>query len=952
MKLLRKASLVFMVMFAACDFAPHKWVEKQLAELRGDTYTHRITGFTFLDGGLVDVFIDESVLPATITVQVGVVQGFARLTPKISFVGSAIRWEAGGTFGECDLLADGTATTSFPLDFSEPVHFFVRSLEGGESEYIVNVICAELSAITTVRPPSYPVYARGDTAFDINKLREGLVIGGVYSSGATIELPSDIDSPDGYDLSGYDFSANNQNLDLQSIIVTSRISAKTCSFNIYPRDSYTKEIVIFRFDDIGVSGRILNPDIDVPEGIIELPVPDGTDAASLTPFISHTGAALYYENAGVWTAWPTQGVGLNWNGGAEHRFKVVSSDNLEAVYKAKISHPVASRGSGNGIMYYNTLKDAVLKASGSPGNADIITLLENINLTETLIVPASKNIALTTEFAKEKTITRADSFTDSLFTVEGGASLALGSSGSLLVDGGTEVSAPLITVNGIFALNNGAVLQNNKTDSSTVLVTGSGSSFTMNGGKIRANESTGANGSTVCVSDHGSFVLEEGDISGNTSLASIVRIEGAVFTMNDGRISANTVGNAAVVMTGVTGVTGTTAFNMHGGLITGTRFANGGNAAAVFSGNAANDTLGFTMSGSAVIAPNNIVMLNNTGKIRISGTLTPQMNSWGNYPYSARIAVSTYNNARQVLEGDLGLSGTNTNSAKFTVVPQNEGSASEICWMVDANGFLINSVCTRLAEAAIIPYTSLSNAIAACPSGTSIDAPDVITVLQNITLTERIILENGKYIALHAPNTKDVTIKRGVINSDLFEIRSQGSLELSGSSAGKQLIIDGNKSAAIAPGFTGFYISGGTVIVKDNVLIKDFKRSGTQGGGAFFIGTDTAAGTLVMEGGTISGCEASSAGKAVKIHNGDMKMGGSALITTDNDVLFGNNIMSIFVSYELTHAVAACITPNSYGQSIQVLSGEVSANYTKFAITNSGNHIWRVNDTGYIYQAQ
>jgi uncharacterized repeat protein (TIGR02543 family) len=140
----------------------------------------------------------------------------------------------------------------------------------------------------------------------------------------------------------------------------------------------------------------------------------------------------------------------------------------------------------------------------------------------------------------------------SFIVVSSGGSLTLS---NITLDGNkTSVNAsyplyPLIYVNGgSLTMNDGAVLQNNRSNqyAGAVFVTGSGSLFTLNGGLITGNESTATSlnnqGGGVNIASTGTFVMNGGEISGNISPNG-----GGIFTLasactlNGGRITGNTV---------------------------------------------------------------------------------------------------------------------------------------------------------------------------------------------------------------------------------------------------------------------------------------------------------------------------------------------------------------------------------------------------------------------------
>ena len=123
---------------------------------------------------------------------------------------------------------------------------------------------------------------------------------------------------------------------------------------------------------------------------------------------------------------------------------------------------------------------------------------------------------------------------------------------------------------------------------------GENGTFTMNGGEISLNTSSYGGGG-VSVSYNGTFTMNGGVISGNTSSdgGGVSVVGYGTFTMNGGEISGNTSSyNGGGVYVGGTNAT----FTMNGGEISGNSSHNGGGV-CVFGGT-------FTMSGGMVYGSN------------------------------------------------------------------------------------------------------------------------------------------------------------------------------------------------------------------------------------------------------------------------------------------------------------------------------------------------------------
>jgi hypothetical protein len=157
----------------------------------------------------------------------------------------------------------------------------------------------------------------------------------------------------------------------------------------------------------------------------------------------------------------------------------------------------------------------------------------------------------------------------SLFTVENGVTLTLGS--NVTLQGRSSNWASLVRVNsgGTFVMNAGSKVSGNYTDPSSppagVFV--SEGLFIMNGGTISGN----SNGSSTNVTFpgggvyiyNGTFIMNDGTISGNTaSWGGGVCVNDGTFTMNGGTISGNAASYGGGVYTQDSGT-----FTMNGGTI-------------------------------------------------------------------------------------------------------------------------------------------------------------------------------------------------------------------------------------------------------------------------------------------------------------------------------------------------------------------------------------------------
>ena len=244
---------------------------------------------------------------------------------------------------------------------------------------------------------------------------------------------------------------------------------------------------------------------------------------------------------------------------------------------------------------YATLAEAVTAANTIEGNA-VVSLLANVTLGEELSI--SNDVTIDGD---GHTITRADSYTGSLFTVETGATLTL--DGNLTIDGGNEwmykrtdgvpnlktvvenystrvgysahefidyesgaptTTDPMFEIGGSVVINdvtvqnnvssscilhvqNGGVLTTNKDavfthnagGSGAIVVMKAGSKFDMNGSTM--SENVGGNHGGCVFIDGGTMTMNGGLVEHNhtTGHASFVRLNGGKFIMNDGEIREN-----------------------------------------------------------------------------------------------------------------------------------------------------------------------------------------------------------------------------------------------------------------------------------------------------------------------------------------------------------------------------------------------------------------------------
>ena len=148
-------------------------------------------------------------------------------------------------------------------------------------------------------------------------------------------------------------------------------------------------------------------------------------------------------------------------------------------------------------------------------------------------------------------------------------------------------------------------------------------------------------------------------------------------------------------------------------------------------------------------------------------------------------------------------------------------------------------------------------------------------------------------------------------------------------------------------------MTGGSI--ESNTANKD--NNNEKGGGGVALGINNGPALLDMSGGTISRNTIGTPGKGAGIQVWDgtdavtVKMSGTARIDADNDVYLKNGKM-ITVDGQLNPlgGGAACITPENYNTTTQVLDGSaVGTEHAKFTVTPKGSDVWKVNSEGELF---
>ncbi|MGE5556499.1 MAG: hypothetical protein ACM3UY_09645 [Methanocella sp.] len=297
------------------------------------------------------------------------------------------------------------------------------------------------------------------------------------------------------------------------------------------------------------------------------------------------------------------------------------------------------------------LRNAVNNAAGPI----VIALDNDITLTEQLVIPANKDITLTSiGTSKFFKLIGGDTDRSTLGPTEyPKAVIYVENSGVLKIDCIIVTCANyplawnnLVSVSGTLVLYNGEISGNPLGGA----IVNSGT-FEMHGGKISNNNANAGYGGAVYNSDHGTFSMFGGEISNNTGFGVINRgtynlgwsygvfnmsgglisnndgggvQNSAIFSMSGGEISDNEGGN---FMQSGGGVSNSGIFSMSGGVISNNQATQGGGVYNYPDGN-------FSLSENAVISNNkadvgggvyNAGTFNRLGGI-ISGNIATQYN--------------------------------------------------------------------------------------------------------------------------------------------------------------------------------------------------------------------------------------------------------------------------------------------------------------------------------------
>jgi len=515
-----------------------------------------------------------------------------------------------------------------------------------------------------------------------------------------------------------------------------------------------------------------------------------------------------------------------------------------------------------------------------------------------------------------------DGDSDGHFANGGGTLVTINSGGTLVMEDGSVLrnNANLATgggvsVSGTLIMNAGKIIGNTTgTNGGGMRISGASAIFTMNGGEISGNvvnSNTGeADGGGIIMSG-GTFIMEDGKISGNTALDGgglDVSGSGTVFIMNGGEISGNIAtsisGNINSGRGGGLTVWNNAKFTMNGGKIN-------GNTAAVNSGGVymSGNTI-FTMTGGEIIgntapASNGIHRAGGTVNITggvIAGTGTAISNVVSG-TYNLNKGEDSPNNAvifawnKPASEGPYTYErGTSTNlavsSGATAVWESNDDKIGILYKNNDSEGFL------EIANVSLIEcdaFCQFTLQIATYPTDTE---DIVVEVAENFTLRSLIAIptltETGRTLTIRSVDPETPAILTRGATGNLFTVPNRATLIL------ENVIIDGGARGHFANGGGTLVTinSGGTLVMEDGSVLRN--NANLAAGGAVYINSNgiftmnggeisdntsattsggvATSGTFTMNYGKISGNVANTEGGGVRVSGGTFAMNGGEII--------------------------------------------------------------------------
>lgn len=549
---------------------------------------------------------------------------------------------------------------------------------------------------------------------------------------------------------------------------------------------------------------------------------------------------------------------------------------------------------------YTSLQDAVdAIADGGTATIEIVADIAQPNL---VTIGGGKNITITDD-GTARTISRQGSYTDGrLIVVSGGSSLTLKSTGNdsdpkLIFNGGVPAAngqfiavgsdakdsannrmtigagvalrnnVSTSTFGGALAIYagsvqmNGGLIENNLSGSGAgaVNVGNAGTSFVMNGGTIKGNEAAaGANAGAVNVAAGANFTMNGGTITGNIAhgYGGGVSVSGS-FTMKGGFITDNT---NDVYRGGGVNVAGGGSFTMSGGEISGNSTKTTGGGVSLQSGVSMVMTGGVITGNSASSGGDGIELHFNNNTLTLGGQ--PEIQDI--YFFAASGSAIQLNSG---FKSSSPIPVTVAQAAPgFRVLAAGNYSAEQLgyfkvdssLYALGADGTLnINEAAKKVARLdGNETFATLQLAIDAISAGGS----GTVELLDDISLESPVQIKN-KTVTLTTDGTAR-SIKRGSSTGRLIQITEGASLTMQGKNSGT-LTIDGEKKT----------ISGAAQIFQVGV-------------------ENNSKGTLVINEGVIieNAINASGAGVAISILNGDVTMNGGEIRNNKNTAAAGGAI--------------------------------------------------------------
>lgn len=595
---------------------------------------------------------------------------------------------------------------------------------------------------------------------------------------------------------------------------------------------------------------------------------------------------------------------------------------------------------------YTSIQAAVNAAE----NGEVIYILYDMKVEEATTISDDKNVIITNAPSKNVMLIRA--FEGSLFTVEDGSTLTLGSTdttNTFVVDGGTVSGASLVQNAGTFNLAVNTTIQNanagsNKggalynTGTATLSGTMTGNTATHGGAVYNTGNVTVKAGTySYNIATNGGGVI----YSDNN--ASYVNVEAGTFEYNEaqGGTSGVIYGKATTTITGgtfqynkaktgggVMNVAGScTAFisnaTMTGNALTASSYAGG---AIYVSGKGTLNVENSTISGNATdyksntnpgcdisLGANVALNLKNNTNIGVVQQRYNKAVATINVleTYTSAIAFIPYNNtpvvdAQFVVFADTMSDEAKTTSAANMLIRQytSQTEYNDKAYYIDADGCLRQNG-VKIGETY---YKTLSEAVANV--STASEEATVIEVLTNETLSEPITLLEGQKVVLQNTTDAEVKLTRDAASVDsMFAVVVNSSLTIDGTSA---IVLDGGYVSTDTSTTTvkSLIQNAGTLILGANVTVQNANSKATsdpgtdkneyKAGALYNTGTVTLSGNFTGNTGWNGGAIYSNGGSIAinggTYSNNNANKNGGAIATVNNTTIsnaeFKNNTSS------------------------------------------------------------